>query len=72
MTLGGGMMTVAWLQYCLVQSLHDSTVTSSFAPKKTILDTKLKMCSLEYGVCALHYNPNPIFLGNVLPELLFN
>ena len=30
------------------------------------------MCSLENAVCALHDYLNPIFLGAVLPELLFN
>ena len=36
--------------------------------KKTILFRKLKMSA----VCALHDCLNPIFLGGVVPELLFN
>ena len=44
-------------------------VTSSCRPplQKTILDRILKICSLERADYL-----NPMFLGNVIPELLFN
>ena len=33
--------------------------------------TTLKICQLESAVCAHHSCPNPLFLGDVLIELLF-
>ena len=39
---------------------------------KTIIDKKLKTCSLESAVCALEDCLNPIFLSGVLHVLLFN
>ena len=61
-----------WRQCLLVKGLNDFSVTLSFTPRKTLLNTKLKICLLESAVFAPHNCENPIFLGDVLPELLFN
>ena len=61
---------INWLQCCLVQTPHDNNL--NFIGKKTILDRKLKMCLLDSVICALYDYLNPIFLGAVLPGLLFN
>ena len=55
-----------------LQKRHNSTLKLSFTPEKNILDLKLKMCSLEKSVYALHEFLNPKLLDDVLPELLFN
>ena len=80
MVHGGGVITV--VAEVATNSLEKSVLyfrarmTSVliilFRPFKQKLNTKLKMRSPEITVCALHNCQSPIFLGDVLPELLIN
>ena len=44
---------VVWLQCYLVQTIHEATLSFIIAPGKSILDKKLKICSLESVVYIL-------------------
>ena len=74
---GGGVITVigeAAINHMAlvyqVQSAYKVTTNFLFAPKKTISDTKLKMCYLKSAVSAFHNYLNPIFLCGILLQLL--